>query len=126
MKLLLDTRAFLWCVGNDRRLRVAVRNAVVDPANRVMVSAVVAWEIAIKAALGRPTLTAEQVERGIRESGFVELPISVRHAGVAAALPLLHRDPFDRMLVAQAQAEGATLVTHDKTMKRYDTPMMWT
>jgi PIN domain nuclease of toxin-antitoxin system len=90
------------------------------------VSAASAWEISIKRALGRVDLRDEEFSYGIRESGFAELNVTVEHSLVAGALPPHHRDPFDRMLVAQATVEGLRLVTHDRVITAYDTEPLWT
>lgn len=121
MQLLLDTHALIWWDGGARLSREA-RTAIAD-AEQVYVSAVSGWEIAIKTALGRlrPLRT---VAEAIEESGFEELPIRLRHAVALATLPPHHRDPFDRMLVAQAQVDGLTLVTRDAAFEAYGTPLV--
>jgi PIN domain nuclease of toxin-antitoxin system len=122
--LLLDTHVFLWWRTNDPRLSAAAREAIAtDPI--VFVSAASAWEAAIKIALGRLTLP-EPFSSGVNLSGFRRLAISFEHAETAAALPRHHGDPFDRMLVAQAQLEGCTLVTHDQLMAPYGAVTLWT
>ncbi len=123
MRLLLDTHAFLWWRADDRRLGKRARAAIAD-ADVVFVSAATAWEAAIKAALGRLQYP-DTIEMGVEASGFEKLPISLAHAEWAARLPLHHRDPFDRILVAQAQAEGLSLVTDDRKILRYDVPVLW-
>ena len=123
MKLLLDTHAFLWWRSNDRRLGDHARSAI-GGADLVFVSAATAWEAAIKSALGRLTYP-DTIEAGVEASGFSELPITVAHAERAGRLPTHHRDPFDRMLVAQAQAEGLTVVTGDPKIRRYDVHLLW-
>jgi PIN domain nuclease of toxin-antitoxin system len=122
-KLLLDTHVFLWWRANDPLLKEAARSAFSD-ADVVFVSAASAWEAAIKAALGRLELP-DTVESGVEDSGFEKLPITFSHAEAAAVLPPHHNDPFDRMLVAQAKAEGLTLVAHDRKLKPYDVPTLW-
>ena len=118
MRLLLDTHALLWALGNDPTLRPGARSAIADRANEVYVSAASAWEMAIKAAAGRletpPDLEAQLAHEGIRP-----LPITVAHGLAAGALPRLHGDPFDRMLVAQARTEGLVLVTRDRALGAY-------
>ena len=121
-RLLLDTHTLLWALESGRQLRPATLNAIFDD-NLVYVSAASYWEIAIKAALGKLQLADNPLEF-IRNSGFTELPVIFRHAEIAAALPLIHRDPFDRMLIAQAQAEGMTLVTDDSQIARYNVATM--
>ena len=123
-KLLLDTLVFLWWRINDARLRKEAISAIVD-ADIVFVSAASAWEAAIKASLGRLKLP-DTVESGVEDSGFEKLPITFSHAEDAAALPLHHQDPFDRMLIAQAAAEDLTLVTHDRMLEAYNVPILWT
>jgi len=122
--LLLDTHVFLWWRTNDPQLNEGAREAIAT-ASIVFVSAASAWEAAIKIALGRLTLP-EPFSRGVDHSGFRRLAITFEHAEAAAALPRHHGDPFDRMLVAQAQLEGATLVTHDQLLRSYDVAMLWT
>jgi PIN domain nuclease of toxin-antitoxin system len=122
MRLLLDTHAFLWATGKPALLSPAARDAVSDRANDVYVSAAVAWEIAIKAGRGKlrlPMGPATFVPSRIAALGFTSLPISLDHALAVAALPATHADPFDRILIAQAQFEGLTLVTRDATMLSY-------
>ena len=123
-KLLLDTHVFLWWRANDTRLRKEVRLAITD-ADIVFVSAASAWEAAIKTSLGRLKLP-DTVESGVRDSGFEKLVITFSQAEAAAALPQHHNDPFDRMLISQAVAEGLTLVTHDRKLEAYDVPVLWT
>ena len=119
MKLLLDTHVFLWWRSDAPDLKGKVKNALLDPATEVYVSAAVAWEIVIKRALGR-LLFEGSVGMAVAEEGFHLLPITVAHVDEVAALPEHHRDPFDRMLVAQARREDLTLTTHDRIMKRYE------
>ncbi len=116
MNLLLDTHVLIWW-DEGRRLSGSAMRAI-ETADSVYVSAASAWEVAIKTGLGRlrPTRT---VEEAAEESGFLELPVTFRHAQRVAGLPALHRDPFDRLLVAQADLEGLTLVTRDPVFERY-------
>lgn len=118
MRLLLDTHALLWWLA-DEGLTDQARDAIADPANLVMLSAASAWEISIKRALGKLS-APDDLERQVEESGFTPLPISVAHALAAGRLPRHHDDPFDRMLIAQAFAEGLTIVTHDKRFADYN------
>lgn len=122
-RLLLDTHAFVWSVSDAARLRESVRAAIADPRNNVFVSAVSAWEIAVKRARGRmraPRNLALLVE----ERGFTHLPLAFHHAEQAAALPMHHRDPFDRFLIAQAHIERLTLVTRDRAIQQYDVDVL--
>ena len=116
MNLLLDTHVLIWW-DEGRRLSGAARRAI-ETADTVYVSAASAWEVAIKTGLGRlrPTRT---VGEAAEESGFLELPVTFRHAQRVSGLPALHRDPFDRLLVAQADLEGLTLVTRDPVFEQY-------
>jgi PIN domain nuclease of toxin-antitoxin system len=123
VRLLLDTHAFIWWVGAESKLGATARDAIADRAAAVYVSAATAWEIAIKRSQG--TLEApDDVRPAIAKSGFTELSIDVGHAIVAGALPVHHRDPFDRVLVAQAQTESMTLVTADPVIARYDVEIL--
>jgi len=122
--LLLDTHVFLWWRSDSPQLLGPTRKAIAE-ADVVFVSAATAWEAAIKQALGRLDLP-DTVEAGVEDSGFEKLPITLAHAEAAAALPRHHGDPFDRMLVAQAQAEDLTLVTHDRRIQPYDISVLWT
>lgn len=122
MRLLLDTHALLWWLADDG-LTDRARDAVADQANLVMVSAVSAWEISIKKAHGKLT-APDDLERQMSEGGFAPLPITIRHGIAAGELPRHHDDPFDRMLIAQAVAEGLTVVTHDKRFADYDVAIL--
>jgi PIN domain nuclease of toxin-antitoxin system len=117
----LDTHVLIWW-DEGRPLAVEARRAIGD-ADVVFVSAATAWEIAIKIGLGRlrPRRTVEQAAA---DSGFQELPVTFRHAELVATLPAHHRDPFDRLLVAQAQAEKLTLVSRDPVFQDYDLPII--
>lgn len=116
MNLLLDTHVLIWW-DEGRRLAAAARRAIAS-ADTVYVSAATAWEVAIKTGLGRlrPTRTVEQAAE---ESGFVQLPVTFRHAERVGSLPPHHRDPFDRMLIAQAEVEELRLVSRDAVFSRY-------
>lgn len=122
MSLLLDTHVVLWWFADEPRLSEEVK-ARLDREPDVHLSAVTVWEIAIKQSLGKLTGPGDLLER-IRGAGFVELPIRHDHAVTAGRLPLIHRDPFDRMLVAQAQCEGLTLVTADPWCQKYEVPLL--
>src|SRR5665213_438047 len=120
MRLLLDTHALLWWEADSERLGPVAR-AAIGASDLIYVSAASAWEAEIKQALGK-LVFADDVEEMIDANGFVELPVSVRHAAALRSLELYHRDPFDRMLVAQALVEACTLVTADKNLVRYGIP----
>jgi PIN domain nuclease of toxin-antitoxin system len=121
MRILLDTHILLWAVGRSGRLDAATADALSDPAHEVLFSAVSIWETAIKFRLGRPdfTVSPDAILQGALQIGFVELPISSATAATVATLPLIHRDPFDRLLVAQAIAEPAILYTADARLPAY-------
>jgi PIN domain nuclease of toxin-antitoxin system len=117
VRLLLDTHVLIWW---DAGLPISEAAAdAIREAHQVYVSAVSGWEIAIKTALGRLE-TERRVVDAVAESGFEELPVRLGHAAILGELPSYHRDPFDRMLVAQAKAEGLSLVTRDRALRRYD------
>lgn len=118
MRLLLDTQIYLWFLADSSRLNKAARKQIAD-AEQVWVSAASIWEASIKIALGKLHADPEQLVAGIEASGFVELPIAARHGARSAALPAIHRDPFDRMLVAQALSEPAILLTADHALAQY-------
>ena len=121
MRLLLDTHVLLWALGNPAKLPAAARLVILDPANEVLFSAASIWEIAIKLELGRADFAAspEEIARAAVESGIEELPVRAQHAALTAQLPRHHRDPFDRLLVAQAMAEPARLLTVDEALRPY-------
>ncbi len=121
--LLLDTHAFLWWREDSPRIPERAR-AAIAAADLVFVSAASAWEAAIKIELGRLRLP-EPFESGVVDSGFERLPIGFAHAEEAGRLAPHHRDPFDRMLVAQARVERLRLVTHDRRLEPYDAPILW-
>lgn len=122
-RLLLDTHVFLWWKLDDMRLRKAARDAIAR-AELVFVSVASAWEVAIKMRLGRLDLEADFAE-GVTNSGFERLVIGFEHAAETRNLPDHHRDPFDRMLVAQARIERLTLVSHDRQLEPYEIPLLW-
>lgn len=119
LRLLLDTNVLLWLLADERRVRAETRELLGRPEQYVAVSAVSPWEIEIKRATGKLDAPRDLPQR-LRELGFVPLSITVEHGVAAGELPLHHRDPFDRMLVAQAQLEGLTIVTRDARFERYE------
>jgi PIN domain nuclease of toxin-antitoxin system len=121
MRLLLDTHILIWWTTDDPRLQSSHEEAIGSPQNSVYVSAVSAWEIGIKRNRAKLAFSGS-VEDAIQRHRFESLAISVRHAEKAGGLPVLHGDPFDRLLVAQAQMEGLTLVTVDEQILRYQVP----
>lgn len=123
MNLLLDTHALLWWLDDDPNLTGRARAAIADPENTVFRSAVVVWELRIKQALGKVTLP-ERFRRVLAEQPFVDLAVTLDHAHAVADLPPIHRDPFDRMLVAQAACDGLTIVTRDPAIRSYGVPTL--
>jgi PIN domain nuclease of toxin-antitoxin system len=117
VRLLIDTHLFVWTLIQPDRLGDP-RDLIEDASNDVFVSAATVWELSIKKAKGALTCPDDMVAQ-ISEKGFQQLPISAHHGDMAARLPMLHRDPFDRMLVAQAMAEGLILLTHDRRLAAY-------
>jgi PIN domain nuclease of toxin-antitoxin system len=122
---LLDTHLLLWIAGNPERLSEELRNELTDSANEFVFSAASLWEISIKSALGREDFRVDPrlLRQGLLDNGYVELPITSQHAVNIDALPPLHKDPFDRILLAQALTEGVTLLTADEQLARYSGPV---
>lgn len=123
MNLLLDTHVLLWALSNDAKLGGPARDAITDGSTLVFVSAATAWEIAIKKALGKLE-APDTYPEALRRYRFTPLDISSEHALAVEQLPPHHHDPFDRLLVAQAQLEGLTLVTHDARLGAYDVKVL--
>ncbi len=128
MRLLLDTHAWLWWLAGDPALSQTARTAIEDEANSVLISAASAWEIATKHRLGKlPGVAAiiADLDGVILQQGFASLPISLRHGQAAGALPGPHRDPFDRMLIAQAMLENLVLVSNEQPFDVYGGHRLW-
>ena len=125
MRLLLDTHLLLWAAGRPIRLSTAARKLMGDPGNELMFSAASVWEIAIKRGLGRKDFQVDPrlLRRGLLDNGYAELLIGSDHAVAIDGLPPLHKDPFDRILVAQAIVEGITLLTADPLVAQYAGPI---
>lgn len=121
---LADTQALLWWLAGDPRLSEPARAAIVAGGEEIFYSAASIWEAAIKSALGKLAVEGDLME-ALEADGFTELPIRARHAARAGALPAHHRDPFDRMLVAQAQQEDLAIITADPGIARYDVRIVW-
>lgn len=119
MRLLLDTHVLLWWLSDDRKLVKEAREIIANPNNDVFISAASAWEISIKASLGRLAIELDDLEEAIVRNGLRPLPIGLRHAVTAGRLPDIHRDPFDRMLIAQASVEELRVISHDRVFERY-------
>ena len=128
MRILLDTHTLLWWLDGDKRLPPAARRLLARSDIDVLVSAASAWEITTKARLGKlpgALAVAADVAAAVVSQGFIALPISIQHAQRAGDLPGPHRDPFDRMLIAQAQIEGTPLVTNERTFEAYGIQRVW-
>jgi PIN domain nuclease of toxin-antitoxin system len=125
MKLLVDTHLLLWAAGDPDRLPAEAREAIADVGNEILFSAASLWEIAIKNGLGRPDFRVDlrHLQKGLAQMGCDELPVAGAHAIAVMDLPPLHKDPFDRMLVAQAIVEGVTLLTSDRLVAQYSGPI---
>lgn len=125
MKLLLDTHYLLWAANEPARLPKAVRDLVDDRKNEVLFSAASIWEVAIKNSRGKQDFRADAsvLRRALLDTGYTELPITSEHAVTSEHLPPIHKDPFDRMLVAQAEYEGVTLLTNDRKLAEYPGPI---
>lgn len=125
MKLLLDTHLLLWAAGKPGRLSADARRLMKDAGNELIFSAASLWEIVIKRALGRDDFQVDPrlFRRGLLDNGYNELPIGSEHAVAIDGLPLLHKDPFDRILIAQAMAEGIILLTMDPLVAQYPGPV---
>ena len=125
MKVLLDTHLLLWAAGMPERLPAQARVLLERPETEPMVSAASLWEIAIKSGLGRIDFSVDPrlLRRGLLENGYSELDVTGAHATAVDLLPPIHKDPFDRILVAQAQIEGVTLLTTDEIVARYPGPI---
>ena len=122
-RLLLDTHTFLWCLSDVEQLAEDTRATITDPHNDVFVSAITGWEIAVKRAKGR-LVAPDNLSALVEERGFTHLPLTFHHAEQAGRLPMHHRDPFDRFLIAQARIEGLLLVTRDGHIRQYDVAIM--
>jgi len=126
-RILLDTHALIWWLEGGGKLSTPARRVISDPATRVLVSSASAWEIAIKHHAGKfrvPDLV-KNFRSKVQNEGFVDLPISIEHAVKAGTLPGTHKDPFDRVLIAQSQLEGAAIVTRDPLFRKYAVQCIW-
>jgi len=125
MKVLLDTHLLLWAAGTPSRLSRAAVKSINNPRNELLFSAASLWEVAIKRGLGRSDFQADPrlLRRGLLDNGYAELPILSDHVVAIESLPPIHKDPFDRLLVAQATVEGITLLTADSVVAEYPGPV---
>ena len=128
MKYLLDTGVWLWSVGDPARMPPATREVLADRSQEIFLSAVTSWEVAIKAATGKlelPEPPTTYVPSRMVMQGLRPLPVSHQHALAVFRIPHHHRDPFDRLLMAQALVEDLTILTADREFKKYDVPILW-
>jgi PIN domain nuclease of toxin-antitoxin system len=125
MKLLLDTHLLLWAAGQPDRMSATARKLVDNPENELLFSAASLWEVAIKRGLGRSDFQVDSrlLRRGLLDNGYGELPIGSDHVVATESLPSIHKDPFDRVLVAQATVEGITLLSTDSLVAQYPGPI---
>lgn len=125
MRVLLDTHLLLWAAGAPEKLSQPLRELLEQPETELLFSPASLWELAIKNGLGRDDFRVEPslLRRGLVDNGYDELPITAEHAVAVAVLPMLHKDPFDRMLIAQASVEGVELLTVDEQVGRYPGPI---
>lgn len=125
MKILLDTHLLLWAAGQPDRLSAGARKLIDNPRHELLFSAASIWEVVIKRGLGRSDFQADPrlLRRGLLDNGYSELPILSDHVVAIESLPPIHKDPFDRLLVAQATVEGITLLTVDSVMAGYPGPV---
>lgn len=123
LRFLLDTCVLLWALEDSPRLSRMARQSIVEPRNEVYVSAASAWEMAIKSALGKLNAPCNLTEELVK-ARFTELQVTIAHGEQAARLPMIHRDPFDRMLIAQAQVENLTLITTDSNIPHYEVEVL--
>ena len=128
MDVLVDTHVFLWCMLDEMRLSQKVRKIVHNPSNGLVFSAAVGWEIVIKVQTGKlvlPDLPSRYFPARVAQFGMRNLPIELRHVLLVESLPLYHRDPFDRILAAQSQAESLPILTSDPVFKKYGVETIW-
>jgi PIN domain nuclease of toxin-antitoxin system len=125
VKLLLDTHLLLWAAGDPGRLSPEARRLLSDPGNDLLFSAASLWEVAIKSSLGRTdfVVDARVLRRGLLDNGYGELQVASEHAVAIGGLPDIHKDPFDRLLIAQSMVEGITLLTTDAIVAQYPGPV---
>lgn len=128
MRILLDSNVFLWSGSTPRRISTRARAALADPNNELLLSSVSPWEAGIKIARGRlalPSALPHFTQSVVSDLNLVELPVSIAHALKSAELPLIHGDPFDRILVAQALVEGVPIVSSDQRLSEYGVAVIW-
>ncbi len=124
MRFLIDTHTLLWWREDSPKLSARARREIADSNNEISVSVVTLWEIALKRSGGKLQFT-DDLEQVIRDESFILVPIDFRHLRRAEGLPWFHKDPFDRMLIAQAMVEGTPLITNDRSLAPYGAPLLW-
>lgn len=125
MNYLLDTHTFLWWVDDSRQLSDISREIIHNASNRIFLSLVSQWEIVLKASIGGLEFPINELEDTVEQNGFAPLTMSTRHIIESTSLPMHHRDPFDRMLIAQARLESLTLISKDAVFPDYDVALAW-
>lgn len=125
MNCLLDTHTFLWWVDDSRQLSDISREIIHNGSNRIFLSLASQWEIAIKASIDRLEFPINELEDTVEQNGFEPLAMTTRHIIESTGLPMHHRDPFDRMLIAQARLESLTLISKDAVFPDYDVALVW-
>ena len=125
MNCLLDTHTFIWWLNDSKKLSQRARRIISDSNNRIFVSHATQWEIAIKVAIDRLTFPVEKLESEVENNGFELLAIDTRQIMHTVTLPMHHRDPFDRLLIAQAQTESLTLLSRDEMFASYEVLLVW-
>lgn len=123
MKYLLDTHVFIWAMEDSKRLKKDIKNEISNSQNKIFVSVVTVWEISIKRSL-KKLKTPFDIEASIKKAGLQIIPIQLTHALAVEKLPLHHKDPFDRILIAQSLVEGLTLITADEKIWKYNLPLL--
>ena len=127
MRVLLDTHVLIWWMENSGRLSKQAARTIANPENQILISAVVGWEVAIKVGVGKmkPSSILDGLDRALERESFSELPITLDAAVRAGLLPLHHRDPFDRLLIAQAQSLQVSILSSDEVLDLYDVKRLW-
>jgi PIN domain nuclease of toxin-antitoxin system len=128
MRVLLDTNSFLWFIGGSDRLSIDAKNTITDPQNHLVLSAASLWEIAIKVGLGKLDLLqpyGQLIPQQLEENDIAVLPIEIGHLNKVIDLPFHHRDPFDRLIIAQALAEGVPIISSDAAFSHYAVKLIW-
>ena len=128
MRLLVDTHALLWLITDDTRLSATARTMFLDPVNELFLSAASYWEICIKVSIGKLTLMSDWpdvIDRELAANGIEWLPVAKEHCQLVMTLPFHHRDPFDRIIVAQAICESLSILSNDPLLREYDAPVVW-